>query len=73
MAVGDQAVRGALSTLSGLICAIVNSIRSDKEILQLGKSQGKIREFQKPLDVATLSKFLSGQLCCFVCIQLVMT
>ena len=64
MAVGDQAVRDALSTLSGLICAIVNSMGQGTFIFR--KTSRKIREFQKPLAVATLSKFLSGQLCCFV-------
>ena len=37
------AVRGALSTISELIWEIVNSV-----------GQGKVREFQKPLAVATM-------------------
>ena len=64
MAVGDEAVRDALSTLSGLICAIVNSMGQGTFIFR--KTSRKIREFQKLLAVATVSKFLSGQLCCFV-------
>ena len=64
MAVGDQAVRNALSTLSGLVCAVVNPMGQGNFTFR--KTSRKIREFQKPLVVATLSNFLCGQLCCFV-------
>ena len=44
-------MRGGLSPLLGLICEIVNSV-----------GQGKVREFQKPLSVATMTwyKYLLG-------------
>ena len=49
-----MAVRGGWRPLSGLICEIVNSV--GQEILHLsGKSQGKVREFQTPMAVATMS------------------
>ena len=51
-----MAVRGEISQLPGLICEIV--IQLVREILHLsGKSQGKVREFQKPLAVAAMIPF----------------
>ena len=50
-----MAVRGGWRPLSGLICEIVNSV--GQGILHLsGKSQGKVREFQTPMAVATMTK-----------------
>ena len=57
-----MAVRGAISQLSGLICEIV--IHLAREILHLsGKSQGKVREFQKPLVVAAMIPFGAAHNC----------
>lgn len=49
-------VRGVLSPLSGLISEImIIQLVCSREILHLsGESQGKFREFQKPLVLATM-------------------
>ena len=46
-------MRGGLSPSSGLMCEIVNSVGQGKLPFS-GTSQGKVREFQKSLAVATM-------------------
>ena len=46
--------------LAGLICEIVNSVRQGKFYI----CQGKIREFQKPMAVATMLKVRTTQSAC---------
>ena len=51
-----MAVRGGWRPLSGFVKLLIQLVR---EILHLsGKSQGKVREFQAPMAVATMT------LCC---------
>ena len=52
-----MAVRGGWRPLSGLICEIVNSVGQGNFTFvreKSGKSQGKVREFQTPMAVATM-------------------
>ena len=52
-----MAVRGGWRPLSGLICEML--IQLVREILHLsGKSQGKVREFQTPMAVATMFEYV---------------
>ena len=59
---GDGCEGSVKSVLSGLICEIV--IHLARENLHLsGKSQGKVREFQKPLAVAAMIPFGAAHNC----------
>ena len=52
-----MAVRRGWRPLSGLICEIVNSVGQGNFTFvreKSGKSQGKVREFQTPMAVATM-------------------
>ena len=49
----EDAVRGGLSSLSGLICEIINTVGQGNFTLFCLE---KVREFQKPLAMATMSK-----------------
>ena len=54
---GEDGCEGRLEAIIGLICEIVNSVGQGNFTFvreKSGKSQGKVREFQTPMAVATM-------------------